>query len=127
MLDVRFWLDVERCFFVLAIGCEIFESLKIKIISRVKETTIGEPFKYVNLLPFVVMLFDFLENISIVTLLKTFPDTSEMVLFLCEIFKMGIDFRWAECLFFVVWIIDISLQKRLKQHRKLPLKTSYTA
>lgn len=48
-----------------------------------------KPFSFINLLPFAAMIFDFLENITIVTLLKTFPNSSETVAFFCELFKMA--------------------------------------
>ena len=47
-----------------------------------------KPFPFVNLLPFLALIFDFAENTTIVILLKTFPNSSEMVATLCEIFKM---------------------------------------
>lgn len=42
----------------------------------------------VNLLPFLAMLFDYAENVNIVTLLKTFPQQSMAVASLCEVFKL---------------------------------------
>lgn len=46
------------------------------------------PFRYVNLLPFVTMLFDFIENVFIVMLLYRYPEQSMMVAVLCEIAKL---------------------------------------
>ena len=47
-----------------------------------------QPFSFINLLPLGALVFDLLENITIVTLLKSFPNSSEIVAILCEIFKM---------------------------------------
>jgi len=47
-----------------------------------------KPYAFINLLPLGVLIFDLLENITIVTLLKSFPNSSEMVAIICEIIKM---------------------------------------
>lgn len=47
-----------------------------------------KPFSLINLLPLGALIFDLLENITIVTLLKSFPNSSEMVAIICEIVKM---------------------------------------
>jgi hypothetical protein len=47
-----------------------------------------KPFPYVNILPFVALIFDYLENITIVTMLKSYPDQSIVVASLCEFFKL---------------------------------------
>jgi hypothetical protein len=47
-----------------------------------------KPFSFINLLPFGALVFDLLENLSIVTLLKSFPNSSETVAIICEIVKM---------------------------------------
>ncbi|MCC6411162.1 MAG: hypothetical protein IT270_05865, partial [Saprospiraceae bacterium] len=41
----------------------------------------------VHVLPFLVLLFDYAENINIVYLLKTFPSPSMAAATLCEVFK----------------------------------------
>lgn len=43
---------------------------------------------YVLFLPLLMMLFDFLENLTIVNLLKSYPDSSKSIAVLCEIFKI---------------------------------------
>jgi len=42
----------------------------------------------VHLLPFLVLLFDYAENINIVYLLKTYPEQSLAAATLCEVFKL---------------------------------------
>jgi hypothetical protein len=46
------------------------------------------PYVWVNILPFICLLFDYLENINIIILLKTYPDQSLVIAILCEIFKL---------------------------------------
>jgi hypothetical protein len=67
----------------------VYTSLFCIVLTLLFRNKSYKPFKHVNLLPFVVMIFDFLENITIVILLKSFPNTSETVAIFCEIFKMG--------------------------------------
>jgi hypothetical protein len=62
-----------------------------------------KPFKYVNLLPFASLLFDYLENITIVTMLKSYPDQSMTVATLCEIFKLGKWLTFAAMLVLIVY------------------------
>lgn len=46
------------------------------------------PFSTVNVLPFVSLIFDYLENFSIVALLKSYPTQSHTLAWICEIVKM---------------------------------------
>ncbi|HTE32796.1 MAG TPA: hypothetical protein VK666_20585 [Chryseolinea sp.] len=46
------------------------------------------PYSRVNLIPFLCLIFDYLENITIVTLLLTYPQQSSTVATLCEIVKL---------------------------------------
>jgi hypothetical protein len=46
------------------------------------------PFKYINVLPFWMMLFDFFENTFIVLLLYRYPEQSLVLATCCEIFKL---------------------------------------
>jgi hypothetical protein len=47
-----------------------------------------KPFSWINLLPFVALIFDYLENICIVSLLQNHPSQSLNVATFCEVFKM---------------------------------------
>ena len=49
---------------------------------------LGRPVVYLNMLPFVAMLFDFLENITIVSMLSHYPEQSMAMATLCELFKL---------------------------------------
>ena len=46
------------------------------------------PVHYLNLVPFMVMIFDFLENFAIISLLSHYPEQSFFMAVLCEIFKL---------------------------------------
>lgn len=48
-----------------------------------------KPFRWVTLLPFASLLFDYLENAAIVTLLTTYPAQSPTLAVLCEVAKVG--------------------------------------
>jgi hypothetical protein len=47
-----------------------------------------KPFSWINLLPFVALIFDYLENICIVSLLQNYPSQSLNTATFCEVFKM---------------------------------------
>ncbi len=47
-----------------------------------------KPFTWITLLPFLSLIFDYLENATIVTLLNTYPEQSVSVAVLCEVFKL---------------------------------------
>ena len=48
-----------------------------------------KPFVWVTLLPFVSLIFDYLENATIVGLLTSYPSQSYALAVLCEIFKLA--------------------------------------
>lgn len=48
-----------------------------------------KPFGWVTLLPFAILLFDYLENATIVGLLTSYPQQSYGLAVLCEIFKLA--------------------------------------
>ncbi len=48
-----------------------------------------KPFGWVTLLPFVCLLFDYLENATIVGLLRSYPGQSNTLAVLCELFKLA--------------------------------------
>ena len=45
-------------------------------------------FSRINVLPFITMLFDYAENVNVVSLLYSFPGQSNAVAILCESFKL---------------------------------------
>ena len=74
----------------------------------------GGPRSWVNTLPFVCLLFDYLENITIIILLKTFPKQSPAIATLCELFKL---LKW---LVFaaIILLILLGLISKLTKRRK---------
>ena len=72
------------------------------MITLIYRQLIGGPVRYLNLLPFVAMGFDFLENIAIVSMLKHYPEQSVTIATLCEIFKL---FKWIVFGLFIFLVI----------------------
>ncbi len=77
-----------------------------------------KPLEYVNLVPFISLLFDYLENITIITMLKNYPEQSMTVASLCEVFKM---IKWLSFSITVLLII-YGLLKSLKMPKELNRK-----
>jgi len=63
----------------------------------------------VAILPFCAMMFDYLENVTIITLLKTYPQQSETVATFCEIFK---GLKWL-CFGMIILLILVGLVRKL--------------
>jgi len=57
-------------------------------ITLIYRRLLGGPVRYLNVLPFIAMCFDYLENIAIVFLLKNYPEQSLTIAILCEFFKL---------------------------------------
>lgn len=75
---------------------------------------IGRPVIYLNMLPFVVMLFDFLENITIVSMLTHYPEQSMTMATLCELFKLIKFLLLGLVIFLIVYgLIKLLFQKRV--------------
>lgn len=73
-----------------------------------------KPFAFVNLLPFVVLFFDYLENLTIVHLLNSYPEQSMSVATLCELFKL---LKWLS-FFVVILLVIYGLLKQLPKLKK---------
>ena len=75
---------------------------------------LGRPVVYLNMLPFVAMLFDFLENITIVSMLSHYPEQSMAMATLCELFKLIKFLLFGLIIFLNVYgLIKLLLQKRV--------------
>ncbi len=48
-----------------------------------------KPFRWLTVLPFTSLIFDYLENATIVSLLTNYPTQSTTVAVLCEVFKLA--------------------------------------
>ena len=71
------------------------------------------PVNYLNLLPFAILVFDYLENITIILLLRHYPEQSVAMATLCELFKL---IKWL--LFgLVLFIIFYGLAKLMMGRR----------
>lgn len=69
----------------------------------------------VNTLPFVMLLFDYAENICIVNLLQSFPQQSVTVATLCEVFKLLKWVVFGSIIVLIVWGLIRTLWKRIKE------------
>ena len=61
-----------------------------------------KPFYWINSLPFITLIFDYLENICIVSLLQNYPSQSSTVANFCEIFKL---LKWISLGFAIIFIV----------------------
>ena len=73
------------------------------------------PYAWVNLLPFICLLFDYLENISIVILLFTFPQQSLTFATLCEIFKLMKWLAFGAIILLMLLGLTTKMIKRVRQ------------
>lgn len=80
----------------------VYALLFAVILTMIYRRLINGPVNYINLLPFGVMFFDFLENITIVSMLTHYPEQSESMATLCELFKL---IKWMMFGFIVALII----------------------
>jgi hypothetical protein len=60
-------------------------------ITLVYRPMIHGPVRYLIMIPFMAMTFDFLENLAILALISYYPEQSVFMAILCEIFKL---FKW---------------------------------
>ncbi|MEP7197332.1 MAG: hypothetical protein ABI851_12500 [Saprospiraceae bacterium] len=73
-----------------------------------------KPYSWVNVLPFITMLFDYGENLNVITLLNSFPQQSNTIAVLCELFKL---LKWTSlgiCILLILWGLINLLLGRLK-------------
>ena len=75
----------------------------------------GRPYAWVNLFPFLCLLFDYLENINIIILLTTFPQQSLMIAVLCEIFKLMKWLTFGAVILFMIFGVISKTVNRVKQ------------
>jgi hypothetical protein len=60
------------------------------------------PHILINILPFLSLIFDYLENITIVSLLKIYPTQYQTIATLCELFKI---LKWLSFAIVILLII----------------------
>jgi hypothetical protein len=72
------------------------------ILSLLYRNKAYKPFSWINLLPFVALIFDYLENICIVSLLQNYPSQSLNTATFCEVFKI---LKWIAFVISVVLIL----------------------
>jgi hypothetical protein len=70
------------------------------------------PHPFVNTLPFISLVFDYLENITIVNLLTSYPIQNESVALFCEIFKLIKWISFAAVIGFILYgLVRLAISK----------------
>lgn len=72
-------------------------------------------YAWVNLIPFICLLFDYLENINIFILLTTFPQQSLTIATLCEIFKLLKWLTFGAVILLILVGLTIKMINRVRQ------------
>jgi hypothetical protein len=66
----------------------VYAMLFAIILTMIYRKLINGPVMYLNLIPFIALLFDYLENVTIVLMLTHYPEQSIAMATLCELFKL---------------------------------------
>lgn len=74
-----------------------------------------QKFKWFNLLPAFMLIFDYIENIFIILLLKTYPDQNMTYATLCEVFK---HMKWITFGLIILLIIIGVIARAIRKSRK---------
>lgn len=67
----------------------VYALLFAVLLTMIYRRLLGRQVMHINMLPFVAMFFDFLENLTIVSMLRHYPEQSILMANLCEIFKLA--------------------------------------
>jgi hypothetical protein len=94
----------------------IYALLFSVILSLLYRNKAYKPFYWVNLLPFIALIFDYLENVCIVSLLQNYPSQSLMVANFCEVFKL---LKWVSFGFAIVFIFYGLIRLLIEKIRKI--------
>ncbi|HZV70810.1 MAG TPA: hypothetical protein VFG10_14745 [Saprospiraceae bacterium] len=83
------------------------------LLTMIYRSLLRGPVKYLNMVPFAAMVFDFLENISIVSMINHYPEQSIFIATLCELFKMLKWLMFGLVLFLVIFgLFKVLTRKR---------------
>jgi len=93
----------------------VYSLLLAVILTLIYRKLIDGPVRYLNLLPFLALFFDYLENITIVSMLKHYPEQSMTMATLCELFKL---FKWL-VFGIIIFLIIYGLVKLLLKKRQM--------
>lgn len=92
----------------------VYSLLLAVTITIIYRKLLDRPVNYLNLLPFAILAFDYLENVTIILLLRHYPEQSVAMATLCELFKLV---KWL--LFgLVLFIIFYGLARLLFRRRQ---------
>ncbi|MEO5906166.1 MAG: hypothetical protein ABIQ11_05535 [Saprospiraceae bacterium] len=91
----------------------VYAFLFAVLITIIYRRLINGPVRHLNMLPVVVMFFDFLENFAIISLLKHYPEQSMLMASLCELFKLLKWLMFGLIIFLVIYgLIKLLLKKQ---------------
>lgn len=71
------------------------------------------------IIPFITMIFDFAENLCIITLLNSYPESSYTWAVFCEIFKL---LKWISFGFIVLLMVYGLISKWIRKDKRLPAR-----
>jgi len=74
------------------------------------------PVRYIHLVPFIAMFFDFFENLTIVSMLNHYPEQSYTMASLCEFFKL---MKWLVFGVIIFLVIYGMIRLLLKQEKNI--------
>jgi len=66
----------------------VYSLLFAVIITLIYRSLLKGPVHYLNLVPFMALVFDYLENFAVISLLTHYPEQSVFMASLCELFKL---------------------------------------
>lgn len=75
----------------------------------------GKRNNWVNVIPFVALVFDYAENVTLVTLLRSFPEQSNAVAVLCEIVKLVKWSAFGASVLLILWGLGLKLVALVKK------------
>ena len=91
----------------------VYALLLAVILTLIYRKLINGPVRYLNVLPFVAMIFDYLENYTIVSMLTHYPEQSIAMATLCELFKLIKFLLFGLILFLIFYgLIKLLLRRR---------------
>jgi len=94
----------------------VYAMLFAVLLTIIYRKLIRGPVRYIHLVPFIAMFFDFFENLTIVSMLNHYPEQSYTMASLCEFFKLMKWLVFGVIIFLVVYGMIRLLLKNEKKH-----------
>src|SRR5687767_5612674 len=93
----------------------VYAFLFAVILTLIYRRLLGRPVMYLNLIPFAAMIFDYLENYTIVSMLRHYPEQSRAMAIFCELFKL---MKWLT-FGLIIFLVFYGLAMLLFRQRKI--------